>query len=161
MLEAMTLLTAAWECASPIILVNYFRKAGISSESQVRRQSGDDDLFKLLTAQLGQFQEWCESPIDFTVGGSVDADEYVVSSEAHLLTDSEIIARVSKTQPYAAENDDENEEDGVDREMSPPKRDQVRQPLNFGKFLKTLFLQNTSGRLLLKILQISCTLVQH
>ena len=34
MLEAMTLLTAAWECVSPITLVNWFRKAGISSESQ-------------------------------------------------------------------------------------------------------------------------------
>ena len=51
MLEAMTLLTAAWECVSPITLVNCFRKAGISSESQARSQSDDDDPFKLLACR--------------------------------------------------------------------------------------------------------------
>ena len=98
MLEAMTWLTAAWECVSPITLVNCFRKAGISSESQARSQSDDDDPFKLLAAQLEEFQDRCESPIDFTVDGYVDADEDVVTSEAHLLIGSEIIARVTQTQ---------------------------------------------------------------
>ena len=96
MLEAMTLLTVAWECASPITLVNCFRKAGMSSESQALSQSDDE-----------------ESPSDFTVDGYVDADEDVVTSEAHLLTESEIIERVTQTQLDAAEHDDENEEDNV------------------------------------------------
>ena len=126
MLEAMTLLTAAWECISPIKLVNCFRKAGISSESQAQSQSDDDDPFKLLAAQLEECQDRCDSPIDFTVDGYADADEGVVTSEAHLPTDSEIIARVTQTQLDAAEHDDENEEDDVDREMSPSRRDQVR-----------------------------------
>ena len=52
----------------------------------------------------------------------------VVTSETHLPTDSEIIARVTQTQPDAVEHDEENEEDGVDWEISPPRRDQVRQP---------------------------------
>ena len=124
MLEAMTLLTAAWECVSPITLVNCFRKAAISSESQARSQSDDDDPFKLLAVQVEQFQDRCESPIDFAV-----ADEDIVTSKAHLLTDSEIIARVTQTQLDAAEHDGENEEDDVDREMSPPRRDQVRQAI--------------------------------
>ena len=119
----MTLLTASWECVSPITLVNCFRKAGISSESPAQSQSDDDDPFKLLAAHLE------ESPIDFTVDGYVDADEDVVTSEKHLLTDSEIIARVTQTQLDAAEHDDENEEDDVDREMSPPRKDQVRQAI--------------------------------
>ena len=75
MLEAMTLLTVAWECVSPTTLVNCFRKAGISSESQARSQSDDDDPFKLLAAQLEEFQGRCESPIDFAVDGYVDTDE--------------------------------------------------------------------------------------
>ena len=124
MLEAMTLLTAAWECVSPITLVNCFRKAAISSESQARSQSDDDDPFKLLAVQVEEFQDRCESPIDFAV-----ADEDIVTSKAHLLTDSEIIARVTQTQLDAAEHDGENEEDDVDREMSPPRRDQVRQAI--------------------------------
>ena len=65
MLELMTLLTAAWECISRITLVNCFRKAGINSESQARSQSDDDDPFKLLAAQLEEFNDRCESPIDF------------------------------------------------------------------------------------------------
>ena len=125
----MTLLTEAWRCVSPETLVNCFRKAGISSESQVRSQSDDNDPFKLLVAQLEEFHNRCESPIDFTVDGYVDADEDVVNSEAHLLTYSKIITRVTQTQFDAAENDDENEEDDVDQEMSPPKRDHVCQAI--------------------------------
>ena len=58
MLEAMTLLTATWEWVSPITLVNCFRKVNISSESQAQNQSDDDDLFKLLAAQLEEFYSW-------------------------------------------------------------------------------------------------------
>ena len=87
-LEAMTWLTAAWECVSPITLVNCFRKAGINSESQARSKSDNDDPFKLLAAELEEFQGRCESLINFTVDGYVDADGDVVTSEAHLLTDS-------------------------------------------------------------------------
>ena len=129
MLEAMTLLTVAWECVSPITLVNCFRRAGMSSESQALSQSDDDDPFKLLAAQLEEFQDKCESPSDFTVDGYEDAYEDVVTSEAHLLTESEIIARVTQTQLDAAEHDDKNEEDNVDWEMLPPRRDQVRQAI--------------------------------
>ena len=68
MLEAMILLTAAWEYVSPIT------KAGISSESQAQSQSNDDDPFKLPAAQLEEFQDRCESPIGFTVDGYVDAE---------------------------------------------------------------------------------------
>ena len=55
MLEAMTLLTAAWESVSQETLVNCLEKAGIISESQVRSQSDDDDPFKLLDVQLKDF----------------------------------------------------------------------------------------------------------
>ena len=44
-------------------------------------------------------------------------------------TDAEIIARVTQTQLDVAEHDDENEEDDVDWEMLPPRRDQVRQAI--------------------------------
>ena len=110
-------------------MVNYFRPAGISSESQARSQSDDDDPFKLLAAQLEEFQDRCVSPIDFTVDGYVHLNEDVVTSEAHVLTDSKIIAWVTQTQLHAAEHDNENEEDDVDREMSPPRRDQDRQAI--------------------------------
>ena len=67
--------------------------------------------------------------IDFTVDGYVDADEDVVTSETHLLSNSEIIARGTQTQLDAAEHHDENEDDDVDQEMTPPRRDQVRQAI--------------------------------
>ena len=79
----------------------------------------------MLAAHFEEFQDRCESPIDFTVDGYVDADEDVVTSEAHFLKDSEIIVRVTQTQ-LDAEHDVKNEEDDVDREMSPPRKDQVQ-----------------------------------
>ena len=91
----MTLFTSAWERVSQGTLVNYFKKAGISSESQARR-SNDDDHSKLLDAQLEDFQDRRESPpVDFTVDGYVDVDEDVLMSETHVMTDAEIIARMA------------------------------------------------------------------
>ena len=55
----MTFLTAAWECISPTTLANFFRKAGISSESQAQSQSDDNNPFKLVAAQLEEFQNSC------------------------------------------------------------------------------------------------------
>ena len=80
----------------------------------------------MLAAQLKEFQDKFESPTNFTVDGYIDADEGVITSETHLLTDREIIAQVTQMQLDAAEHDDENEEDYVDREMPPPRRGQVR-----------------------------------
>ena len=100
----MTLLTAAWECVSPITLVNSFRKASISSESQAQSQSDDDDLFKCLLHSLKNFKTGVNLQLTFTVDGYVDADEDVVTSETQHLTDSEIIARVTQTQLDAAEH---------------------------------------------------------
>ena len=94
-------------------MVNCFRKAGISSESQARSQS-DDDPFKLLAAQLEEVQDRGEFPIDFIVDGYVDANEEVIILKAHLLKDSEIIVRVNQMQLDAAEHDDKNEEDALD-----------------------------------------------
>ena len=128
MLEAMTLRIAAWECVSPITSANCFRKAGISCDSQAR-WCADDDPFKLLAAQLEEFQKRCECPTDFTVDSYVDADADVVNSEAYLLTDSETIARVTQTQLDVTEHDDENGEDDLDWEMPPPRKDQVRQTI--------------------------------
>ena len=79
----------------------------------------------LLAAQLEEFQGKCESPLAFTVDGYVDADKDVVTSEVRFLTDSEIVSPVTQPQLDAAEDDDENED--TDREMPPPRRDQVRQ----------------------------------
>ena len=127
MLEAMTLLIAAWEC---VTLINCSRRTGISSESQAQSKSDDDDPFKLFAGYLEKFQGKCESPIGVTVDGYVDADEDVLTSGTHLLTDSEVITRVTQTQLDAAKNDDENEEDDVDWELSPSRRVQVRQAID-------------------------------
>ena len=82
MLEAMTLLTAAWECVSKEILVDCFKKAGISSESQVQSQCNCDAPFKLLDAKFESFQGSRESSlVDFTVEEYVDAE-----AQKHILT---------------------------------------------------------------------------
>ena len=83
----------------------------------------------LLAAQLEEFQGRCESPLDFTVDGYVDADKDVVTSEVRFLTDSEIVSPVTQPQLDAAEDDDENED--ADRKIPPPRRSEVRQTLKF------------------------------
>ena len=99
MLDSMTLLTATWECVSQETLVNFFKKAGISSASSVRSQSDDDDPFKLVHAQFKDFQDKCKSVlVDFTVDGYVDTDEDVLTSETHVIKDAEIITRVTQSQ---------------------------------------------------------------
>ena len=96
----------------------------------------------MLGAELKEFHDRCESSINFTFHGYVDAD-VVVTSEGHPQADSEIIARVTQTQLDVLEHDDENEEDDADRKMSPPRTDQVRQAI---KILQSCCLYQDNGR---------------
>lgn len=69
------------------------KKAGISSERKVQSQSDGNDPFKLLDAQLEDFQDKRESTFAaFTDDEYVDVDEDVLTSEAHAI---EIIPRVT------------------------------------------------------------------
>ena len=97
---------------------------------------------RCLEQSLKEFHDRCESSINFTFHGYVDAD-VVVTSEGHPQADSEIIARVTQTQLDVLEHDDENEEDDADRKMSPPRPDQVRQAV---KILQSCCLYQDNGR---------------
>lgn len=99
----------------------------MSSKTQARSQSDENSPFKLRAAQLEEFQDKLEHTIEFTVRDYVDED--VVTSEVHLLTDYKIIGQFTQTELDAAEDDNENDEDDVDREISQPWRDQIRQTL--------------------------------
>lgn len=128
-LEAMILLTAAWDCVSRETVVNCFKKAGISTENQELSQSDYDDPFKLLAEQLEEFQDRSESPlVDFTVDDYINADEDVTTSEIHAMTDAEIIAQVTRSQhdPSDETEDNEDEEEDVDLEMLPPRKYEIR-----------------------------------
>ena len=85
----------------------------------------------MLDAQLEDFQDRCESPlIDFTVDGCVDVDEDVLTSETRVMTDTEIIARVTQSQydtSDGAEDDNGDEEEDVHWEMSPSRKYEIRQ----------------------------------
>lgn len=83
----MTSLSAAREWVSPEYLVNCFKKTGISSESKVRSQFIDDDLFKLFNAKFNNFQDKREYPLfDFKVDEYVDADKNFLMSDTHVNT---------------------------------------------------------------------------
>ena len=75
-------------------LVNCFKKAGISSDSQFQIRSDDDDPFKLLAGHVDELKEnfgTFSPPVDFTVEGYFDTDEI------QALTDAEIIAQVTQS----------------------------------------------------------------
>ena len=101
--------------------------------AQVLRAKHEASLMKTiclsyLQDSLKNFKTGVNMQLTLQLIGYIDANEDV-TSEVHLLTDSEITAQVTQMQLDAAEHDDKNEEDDVDREMSPPRRDQVCQAI--------------------------------
>ena len=78
--------------------------------------------FKLFAAQLEEFQNRCKSPLDFRVDDYADAVEDVATSEAHLLIDPEIIARVTQTQLDEAEHDGKKTEQKMQKKVAEIKK---------------------------------------
>ena len=65
--------------------------------------------------------------VDFTVDGYVDVNEDVLTSETHVMTDAEIIVRVTQSQYDTSDVTEENngdEEEDVDWKMSPSRKDE-------------------------------------
>ena len=56
-LDAMTMLSAAWNGVSETTVVNCFKKAGICKESQESSVNDDDDPFKLLAEEMNILEE--------------------------------------------------------------------------------------------------------
>ena len=99
MLEARNFPTVTWECVSEETLVNSFKKAGVSSESQVWSKFDDDYSFNLLDSQLKYFQDKRESPfVDFPLDGYADENGDAFTSKTHVITNARNIARVTQSQ---------------------------------------------------------------
>ena len=56
-LDAMTMLVAAWDGVSESTVVNCFKKAGICKESQENSINDDDDPFKVLAEEMNILRE--------------------------------------------------------------------------------------------------------
>ena len=85
----------------------------------------------MLDAQLEDFQEKIGSPfVDFTVDGYLDVDKDFLTSETHVMTDAGIVARVTQSQydmSDVPEDDKGDEEEDIDWEMAPPRKDEICQ----------------------------------
>ena len=98
MLEAKNFPTVTWECVSEETLVNSFKKAGVSSESQVWSKFDDDYSFKLLDSQFKYFQDKRKSPfVDFPLDGYADENRDAFTSKTHVITNARNIARVTQS----------------------------------------------------------------
>ena len=65
--------------------------------------------------------------IEFRVDKYVDVDEDVLTLETNVMTDGEITARVTQSHYDTSDDDNGDEEEDVDWEMSPPRKDDIRQ----------------------------------
>ena len=145
-LEAMILLTAAWDRVSSVTLVNCFRKAGISSNHQLQSLADDDDPFKFLMEQVDELKKLEGESVDFTVEEFLDADKDTLTCETQSLSAQEIL--LLPTQPLNETNadtdavDGENDDEEVDFVMTPPSNSEV---LNALKVLQTTCLYHDVG----------------
>ena len=106
-LQGMQMLVSAWDALTPETIVNCFRKAGISSESQEAAIAEDDDPFKEL-----------QDEIDYLL--SIEPDHFAENIDAAFSTDVDAGVAAIQRSPTGAEIVAEllvnEEEDGSDDE---------------------------------------------
>ena len=92
-LDAMTMLVAAWDDVSETTVVNCFKKAGICKESQERSINDDDDPFKVLAEEMNILRERNPDlvPGDVTAEALVEVDEDIITADGVVRTDQEVL----------------------------------------------------------------------
>ena len=115
----MQMLVSAWDALTPETIVNCFRKAGISSESQEAAIAEDDDPFKEL-----------QDEIDYLL--SIEPDHFAENIDAASLADVDAGVAAIQRSPTNAEIVaellvNEEEEDGSDDESVVEEEDEPLQ----------------------------------
>ena len=128
-LDAMTMLVAAWDGVSEITVVNCFKKAGICKESQESSINDNDDLFKVLAEEMNILRERNPDlvPGDVTSEALVEADEDIITADGVVRTDQEVLAEFQTDMHEDSQDIEETKED--DEPPLPPSQTDVRQAI--------------------------------
>ena len=146
-LEAKNILVASWDAVEASSVINCFKTADISLDSQRHAASDKDDPFRELTEELSSLRERNAElePSEITAEQFAGLDNVVSQCEnSATINDDDILAefiihgQVSKTDDEGKEEEEEEEE-----ESCPPSKREVRESLDT-LYLQSFFLQKGS-----------------
>ena len=125
-LQAMKILVSSWEAVSEQTIVNYFRKAGITSEAQNAAITDADDPFSDLKENLQQLHDIDPDmvPESVTPESLIDVDNEVITT-APMITDDDVLRSITTKQQEQSDEDDDNDEEVEEAAPESPLRFQV------------------------------------
>ena len=111
LLQGMQMPFSAWDALSTQMIVNYFLKSGISTESQETAIAEDDDPFRELQDDIDDLcsvqSDLVEEDFDATTFVDVDAEVIAVQPPP---SDAEIVAELLETEGVSDDDDDYSSE---------------------------------------------------
>ena len=122
-LDAMDQLVTAWDRVSTETIKNYFKKAGISRETQENAINDSDDPFKALAEEINELREKEPElvPTDMTVDDVVDADNNVLTSNVLPPNDEDILQEIQTASTASVHEVEDEENEDLEVTEEPPK----------------------------------------
>ena len=110
-LQALQILVASWNDVTEATIVNYFKKAKISEQTQTDALEDSDDPFTALEEELSELRKADPMliPVEITAAELVGTDSDLITTEAPT-TDKEITGSVNLEEDGI--NDEDNDNDG-------------------------------------------------
>ena len=131
-LDAMTILTRAWNKVTPETIKNCFKKAGICSEAQTIAINDLDNPFAVLSKEIQSLREAYPEAVPANVNADdvIGIDDAVSTSESGSLTDEEILAEFSSDQEAMEEDEETDEVEVLEECPKKPTASEVRSAID-------------------------------
>ena len=129
-LDAMVMLTGAWDRVTTETVRNCLKKAGIGSEAQENAVDDTDDPFKFLAGELASLRESCPELVPERVNPDdvIETDQGILTSIS-LITDDDILAEF-KTDDSVEQEHSDDEIEMLDNSPKKPAPNEVRQSID-------------------------------
>ena len=106
-LEAMRVLVNSWEAVSINTVINCFKKAGISKETQTASINDEDGPFKSLAENINELKKRGLAKDRFDADEFIDIDFTISTNNTTILTEEEIVESiVNDTDGQSVEEED-------------------------------------------------------
>ena len=127
-LQRMQMLVSAWDGLSTQMIVNCFRKSGISIESQKTVIAEDDDPFRELQYEIDDLRSvqrnLIEEDFDATTFADVDAEVIAVQPPP---SEAEIVAELLQMEKVSDDGDDDYSDEVADEPEKCPDKNELLQ----------------------------------
>ena len=131
-LDAMTILTRAWNKVTPETIKSCFKQAGIWSEAQTIAINDLDNPFAVLREEIESLREAYPEAVPANVNADdvIGIDDAVSTSESGSLTDEEILAEFSSDQEAMEEEEETDEVEVLEECPKKPTASEVRSAID-------------------------------